>query len=103
MRFGAARAYEKASEKALNMVETEMRAGQVAISVVLTSQQNYQQARLSVIQARALLFADVAASSRALEVAGGQAIRPTCLPPRNGGGQSTCAVRICTEHAYSLR
>jgi NodT family efflux transporter outer membrane factor (OMF) lipoprotein len=62
----AARAYEKASEKALNMVETELRAGQVAISVVLTSQQNYQQARLSVIQARALLFADVAALFQAL-------------------------------------
>ncbi len=59
-------AYEKASEKALNMVETELRAGQVAISVLLTSQQNYQQARLSVIQARALLLADTAALFQAL-------------------------------------
>jgi NodT family efflux transporter outer membrane factor (OMF) lipoprotein len=59
-------AYEKASEKALNMVETELRAGQVAISVLLTSQQNYQQSRLSVIQARALLLADTAALFQAL-------------------------------------
>ena len=62
----AARAYEKASEKALNMVETELRTGQVAISVLLTSQQNYQQARLSVIQARSLLLADTAALFQAL-------------------------------------
>jgi NodT family efflux transporter outer membrane factor (OMF) lipoprotein len=62
----AARAYEKASAKALNMVETELRAGQVAISVLLTSQQNYQQAKLSVIQARGLLLADTAALFQAL-------------------------------------
>jgi outer membrane protein TolC len=43
-----------------------LRAGQVAISVLLTSQQNYQQARLSVIQARALLLADTAALFQAL-------------------------------------
>jgi NodT family efflux transporter outer membrane factor (OMF) lipoprotein len=62
----AAEAYEKAAEKALNMVETELRAGQVAISVLLTSQQNYQQSRLAVIQARALLLADTAALFQAL-------------------------------------
>jgi len=59
-------AYQAASEKALGMVETELRAGQVAISVLLTSQQNYQQSRLSVIQARALLLADTAALFQAL-------------------------------------
>lgn len=62
----AAIAYEKASDKALKMVETELKAGQVAISVLLTSQQNYQQARLSVIQSRALLYADTAALFQAL-------------------------------------
>lgn len=62
----AARAYEKASETALNMVETELRAGQVAISVLLTAQQNYQQSRLAVIQARGLLLADTAALFQAL-------------------------------------
>ena len=62
----AALAYQKASEKALNMVETELKAGQVSISVLLTSQQNYQQSRLSVIQSRALLLADTAALFQAL-------------------------------------
>jgi NodT family efflux transporter outer membrane factor (OMF) lipoprotein len=62
----AALAYQKASEKALKMVETELAAGQVAISVLLTSQQNYQQSKLSVIQARGLLLADTAALFQAL-------------------------------------
>lgn len=62
----AAAAYQKASEKALGMVETELKVGQVSISVLLTSQQNYQQSRLSVIQARALLLADTAALFQAL-------------------------------------
>lgn len=62
----AAIAYEKASDKALKMVETELKAGQVAIATLLTAQQNYQEARLSVIQARALLLADTAALFQAL-------------------------------------
>jgi outer membrane protein TolC len=62
----AAKAYERASKKALDMVETELRAGQVAISVLLTSQQNYQQSRLAVIQSRGLLLADTAALFQAL-------------------------------------
>ena len=62
----AAKAYQKASEKALDMVETELKAGQVSISVLLTSQQNYQQSRLSLIQARALLLQDTAALFQAL-------------------------------------
>jgi NodT family efflux transporter outer membrane factor (OMF) lipoprotein len=62
----AATESEQAAGRALGIVQTQLKAGQVAYPVLLTAQQTLQTARLARVQAEASRFADTVALFQAL-------------------------------------
>ena len=57
---------ERAASKSLKLVQAQLRLGQVGALEVLNAQQTYHQARLAVVQAKALRYADTVALFQSL-------------------------------------
>ena len=76
----AAVEWEHAAKVALDLTRQQMQAGYINVLLLLTAEVSYQQAVLSVVQARAARLADVVALYQAL--GGGWWNRPDVPPPK---------------------